>query len=359
MADYAKVSGINAANVTKCNSAERPAVAKISGASSPNIAQASKWIVGANSGKVWKTTATNASYSWSEIADWGHEAIHGVAIGEDAAGDKRWFIHKQQAIEDVAYCADGSEDDIGNWTAINVDHQLTPVNGNTSICWGNGYWVAAADPTDNTAEIPILASSDGGNTWAGVAVDVGAEDKCRAMCYKSGTTFFFSIQDKIWKATANPTVAGNWSQVIELSDSSAHDIYSMAYDGDGRWVCVGSNATIYTSDDDWSSATSRSNPFGSTTISAVAYVAGTINKWVAAGHSGKLATSPDGETWTLRDIPHSNNIRGVATDNITIAACGGNGKLVTSIDGISWALVPGLSGSLNTIACDIIGVGMR
>ena len=77
---------------------------------------------------------------------------------------------------------------------------------------------------------------------------------------------FFSIQDKIWKTTADPTVAGNWSQAIELSNSSANDIYSMAYNGDGRWVCVGGNATIYTSDDDWSSATSRSNPFGSSYI---------------------------------------------------------------------------------------------
>ena len=204
-----------------------------------------------------------------------------------------------------------------------------------------------------------MASSDGGNTWAGVPVDVGVSDKCRAMCYKSGTTFFFSVQDRIWKTTSDPTVAGNWSQAIELSNSSANDIYSMAYNGDGRWVCVGGNATIYTSDDDWSSATSRSNPFGSSTITAVVYAAGTINKWVAVGHDGKLATSPDGETWTLRGTPHSNNIRGVATDNITIVACGGNGKLITSIDGISWALVSGLSGGMNTVACDIIGVGMR
>ena len=64
----------------------------------------------------------------------------------------------------------------------------------------------------------------------------------------------------------------------------------------GLWVAAGLSGKLATSPDDitW---TQRASGFGTTAINAVAHNG---TQWVAAGSSGLLATSPDGATWTQR-----------------------------------------------------------
>ena len=64
----------------------------------------------------------------------------------------------------------------------------------------------------------------------------------------------------------------------------------------GLWVAAGASGKLATSPAGvtW---TQRTSSFGATTIFAVAHGGA---QWVAVGDSGKLATSPDGITWTQR-----------------------------------------------------------
>ena len=74
-------------------------------------------------------------------------------------------------------------------------------------------------------------------------------------------------------------------------------------------------------------------------ILASAYVptAAVGGLWVAAGNLGKLATSPDGITWTQQTSGFGTSlIYAVANDGSQWVAAGNLGKLATSPDGITW-----------------------
>ena len=59
--------------------------------------------------------------------------------------------------------------------------------------------------------------------------------------------------------------------------------------------------------------------------------------WVAAGASGRLATSPDGATWTQQTSSFGTyDIGAVAHDGTQWVAAGASGKLATSPDGATW-----------------------
>ena len=59
--------------------------------------------------------------------------------------------------------------------------------------------------------------------------------------------------------------------------------------------------------------------------------------WVAVGQSGKLATSPDGVTWTQRTSGFgTSTIYDAAHDGLQWVAVGASGLLATSPDGITW-----------------------
>lgn len=104
-----------------------------------------------------------------------------------------------------------------------------------------------------------------------------------------------------------------------------------------RWVIVGSNGELKTSDSTTANSwTTRTSSFGTTGIENVA--SNGLDLYVAVGKSGKLATSNDGITWTQQTS-------GFGTTEINAIAYGGdgywvatgqNGKLATSLDGITW-----------------------
>jgi len=136
----------------------------------------------------------------------------------------------------------------------------------------------------------------------------------------------------------------------------------MAYDGSSRWVCVGASGEVHTSDDDWANATSRTGAHGTSTIHGVVYCGGSVNKWVCAGAGGKIAYSSDGISWTEATTPITTTLRAIATDNTTIVAVGDGGAVLTSTDGINWSGVihsPSINYRFHSIACDVIGAGMR
>ena len=88
---------------------------------------------------------------------------------------------------------------------------------------------------------------------------------------------------------------------------------------------------------------------------------------MVAGATGRLLTSPDGEAWTLvwngdDSSWGTSHINGIATDHTTIVIVGAGGKIATSTDGETFTIrsIAGTPGhSIFSVACDIIGAGMR
>jgi|Laugrefa1bdmlbdn_1035148.scaffolds.fasta_scaffold23924_1 hypothetical protein len=119
-----------------------------------------------------------------------------------------------------------------------------------------------------------------------------------------------------------------------VSATSAAGAGGLSY----QWVAVGDSGNLYTSTSTTlatGSWTSRTSSFGTTQIRAVASNALTL--YVAVGNSGKLASSPDGITWTQRTSQFStDDIYDIAYGNGVWVAVGSAGKISTSTDGEIW-----------------------
>ena len=366
MPDIVKINGVTEDGIAKIDGVETANIVKVSGATYPVHGDgATKWIVGATNGKVYKTSASDASDGWSEIVDLGAGNGKGIAIGEDNSGNKRWVLHRSTTAEEIAYVNDGDEDTLANWTEINMSNNHVAVDGGPSVAWGNNYWIGSGDdvainPAPSDEDV-LFASSDGGATWSTVEISAQqTNDTGRTACYKDNTTFFFTVMDQIWRTTADPTNASNWSSVQDFA--GGQDILCMAYNGTDLWVCAGQSGEVHTSDDDWDTATSRTGGHGTSNINGVVFCSGTVNKWVTVGASGKIAYSDNGIDWTSATTGIASALRAVATDNTTIVAVGDSGMVLTSTDAVNWSQVvhdPVINYRFWSIACDIIGAGMR
>ena len=134
-----------------------------------------------------------------------------------------------------------------------------------------------------------------------------------------------------------PFIPVEWTAVAD-STFALSNINAINYTSSvNKYVAVGNSGKIATSTDtqNW---TQRVSGFDENSIFAVAYG---NNQYVAGGSSGKISTSPDGITWTARSSGFG------ATPILAIVyspsaslwiAAGGSGKLATSVDGISWVL---------------------
>lgn len=132
--------------------------------------------------------------------------------------------------------------------------------------------------------------------------------------------------------------AVRWLQ-INPDEFDSETMWGLAH-GDGLWVAVGENRKVAISEDGFSwTAIDVSAIFAANDdISAVSYGGG---QWVIAGGSGpsKIATSPDGTTWTSRTPAVSDWFRNVAYGNGLWVLVGGyisKATVQTSPNGITW-----------------------
>jgi len=115
--------------------------------------------------------------------------------------------------------------------------------------------------------------------------------------------------------------------------------YSIAY-SNGKFIIVGDKMATSTDGETWTVA---SNPLDPQPAHCIAYG---NNKWVAGGLGGKMATSTDnGETWTAVtnstfEFGAANKyINAIAFGNGKFVAVGDKGKMATFTDGETWTAV--------------------
>jgi|LWDU01.1.fsa_nt_gi hypothetical protein len=371
MADYTKIDGVASADIAKVSGVSAGDIAKVVGLTNPGEVEegpptASRWIVGATGGKLFSTTVSDASSGWAELVDLGSNSYKDCAIGEDNSGNLRWAFQKSGITNEIEYANDSLDlTDINNWSQVDFDPSYKAVDGGPALAWGNNVWIAGGYRIgDGDSYVSLMRSTDGAASWSPVDEGNTVNDNTMAVCYKSGTTWAMGHQSHVWVSTDNGV---NWTDKITLEGTK--DIEAMAYDGTGRWVAVLTGGNLYTSDDDWDTATERTEAIGGFVLTGVVYAAGTINKWIVTGASGRLQYSSDGVTWTAiwegdDTTWGTSHIRAIATDNATVVIVGDSGKLATSTNGTSFDMRsiagdPTPTQGLKCIACNIIGTGMR
>jgi len=240
----------------------------------------------------------------------------------------------------MSYSSDGKK-----WTAV----KSVPTGDSNAtikaIAYGNGRFVAGGS-TDGSK---VIYSTDGitwtatdayalGNTL-GLPNDIGKRNGVYAIAYGGGN--FVAIgKNNIAYSTDGITWINKTTSSLGLGSIS---ISAIAY-GSGVFVAVGGVTTkktdiVYSSDGGitWTAVTDTTAfdyPYNGGTsnaiINAIAYGNG---KFVVGGAKGKLATSPDGITWTA--LP--DNTFGIPDDSSIGSIAYGNGKFVVA--GTDYALL--------------------
>jgi len=100
----------------------------------------------------------------------------------------------------------------------------------------------------------------------------------------------------------------------------------------GLFVAVGDSGRIETSTD---GLTWTIREF-CCTFPANSAVVSSGSLWVVVGSSGSVRTSPDGITWTSRTTPTTKQLNSVAWTGSQFVAVGESGTVITSPDGVNW-----------------------
>ncbi len=147
------------------------------------------------------------------------------------------------------------------------------------------------------------------------------------------------------------TPARAWANQTTLSATgwSTADVYGLAWNGTVTVAVggvLGTSSQFATSADGGATWTSRSSPWGANTCARGVVWGGTV--FCAIGEDGKIATSPDGITWTNRtSLPGttwgtSAVVRGIVWTGAQFVVIGDDNKVATSPDGTTWTYRTGL-----------------
>lgn len=236
-----------------------------------------------------------------------NKSIVGLAYG---AG--RWVA---QGFSDGDYFSD----DGANWTK--TTNQLGGQSGG-SVAWGNGIFVAVDSDT-----VGALWTSLDGNAWRKIFVP-GASVQFTHVAQAGGYLFALGKEGQF----ATSIDGANWT--LRNVGGSVY-LRDVAY-GNGRYV-MSATLTVHTSTDlnSWQSFAVAE---GDIRIDALSFGRG---KFVAIGAAnlGRIMTSTDGASWTVRYTYSSNGVYDVAFNGSRFAVSTLD-HLIVSRDGVDWGALP-------------------
>ena len=159
-----------------------------------------------------------------------------------------------------------------------------------------------------------------------------------------GNGYFVSVENGSCKWSSD--LGANWTRVINAGTWRGVAYSPTLGTGQGMWICVGDSGIMDYSVDNGATWDAVATPSFSTTNIQGIFWDSTNTQFVAVGDGGKLATSPDGATFTQR----TSGVATVLYSGCHCAALGLNvvvgqtGTVITSPDGTAWtARLPGVA----------------
>ncbi|MEY3240756.1 MAG: hypothetical protein RIR11_2194, partial [Bacteroidota bacterium] len=232
------------------------------------------------------------------------------------------------------------------WTVAIPPSGLTAQMGSVGFASFYGKYVAAGD------DLKYISSNDGVN-WADEGtIDVAPGATVYDITWISSvdrwvasTNVGLFMDAKIY--TSASATSGTWTQSSTgLTNATALKFANnfnniIATTGEGKLLksTDGINWTIQDISSVWG---------GTSAINGIVYGG---NQWVIVGSGGRIATSPNGNTWTLQSSPTGLSLQAIAYDFGRYVAVGPNNLAVWSTNGINWtAATIGVASTFNDIA---------
>jgi hypothetical protein len=233
----------------------------------------------------------------------------------------------------------GTSTDGVTWTTRSV----TTVTAIVDLDYGNGIFAFAANP-----QSVRYGTSTDGVTWTTQTSD---SNPVVALTYGNG---IFIVSKSLGGGTGaslqKSTDGLNYSTTGIATPSSSSPINSLFYASSGLWLCCNQDATQYvksSTDNGASWSSSGTLGFGASTAKTFGYGNGL---YVLVSTNATLYTSTNGTTWTSRTSGTASAINTVTYGNGLYVYGAASGTYVTSTDAITWNQALSVVGSI-TFSC--------
>jgi hypothetical protein len=268
-----------------------------------------------------KFAPSNPTLAWTtRTSTFGTSAIQALTYGDDqnVAGTMLMLAAGDQT--QVRTSTDGV-----TWTT-RATGLTTPAATLRAATYGfngtNGTYLVAGDSGQ-------IAGSTDGLLWTTRAAPFGTTN-INGLGYNARTFVAVGSNGTIWTSGDTTGWTGRTSNV------STNNLRAVTHGLGFRWVAVGDNGVLTTSDDAAVTWTARTSGFTNSDILTVCY--GRDTTYVAAGTQGRLATSFTGiDQWIQRTTGFGNEtITSVTYGDDVYVAVGAAGTVASSTDGITW-----------------------
>lgn len=185
-------------------------------------------------------------------------------------------------------------------------------------------------------------STTNGVSWSLITTGFGTT-VCNSIYYSNGTWVIVGDLNKISTSSDGSTYT---LQTVPVGGITWEDVCS---NGTGTWIACGLSGILSYSTNAGVTWTSTTSQFGTSAASGCTW-SDTDQQFIIVGSSSKVATSPDGITWTLQSsygLPAGLQLQKVATHNGTYLCSSSNGNVYISVNrGASWTeVLPGTFGT--------------
>ena len=268
MPDYAKINGIEAANIVKIDGVERASVAKCNGISTPATSTgATRWAIAGMNGNFSYAAASDLT-SWTNYDSYDEgsgsntdgDGEH-IAFGKNGSGagiyiaTRATHLNGGTQTREIHY----SSDDItstSEWTNVDIDNDSGSMNVIMHVHWGArsdgtaaGTWMAVGKQASQEA----FRSIDGGATWSAIDLsglsghDGGSanDDYLNAIASDGQGNWMFTQDNRIYSSTND---GASFAVSTPFSTNAPGRAQSVAYTiGDGSsassWVVAYSRSS--------------------------------------------------------------------------------------------------------------------
>ena len=180
-------------------------------------------------------------------------------------------------------------------------------NNMKGVAYGGGIWVICGSKSTNGAWVWTNTTTNGSGSWTDASGMTSTNTNVLANHVAYGGGKFVAVGGSdgssgpyTWQSSNGTSWTANG--VADSSANGAEIFYSVATDGNGKWVTCGSNGLIYYSTNagtSWTKATSGVPTYGSTSLGTIIY---SNNMFIATGANNIISYSSDGISWTTKSL---------------------------------------------------------